>query len=899
MQIASREQALGLAHATARRLPFLLIALLVAVPTNASEFSARVSRRDVPRLLQATEHVRSLSEEELVALIPLQSGLFFIDCPNCDGGRQESQLVWHPERPDEVECRFCQHRYPSDKYPMDKAVTVRNPRGETVQFPYWENDRGYRHFFQARRDDLVRNYLADQTRLLAQLYVATQDKAHARRAALVIDRFAQVFPGWCYHFDYPFQQKEIYDGDVSPSNFRPGYRTARWTWWAYMDIPTELVEAYDWIRDSGVFEELSREREVDVAERIERDLFRNAAEQVLANRETYGNMSPTAWRALVQTGRILGEPRYVHEVVGRLQHFVDTQFFYDGTWPEGSPDYAAQTIGGLANVINVLSGYSDPPDYVDPVNGRRFENLDLDEVIPMLERAQASLRKMHLPNGRAVPVHDTWSRSRRRGTSVTEPYLLPALGHVCLGGGENENQTQFHLTWSGGYGHSHADHLSLLLFAHERELLSDIGYTHTAYRSWSVTTAAHNTVVIDGQSQLLGGRSQPTDGRLLLCDISDPTIQVVRADGTRGYAGRAKTYERTLVVIDAGNGRRFAVDCFDVEGGQTHDYFLHGDADNPAAVTASLEFTSLESLLPPGFEWTPTRNEGEVGRALAPHYAYGFFRSLRSAPLAAGEVVPVDFLAAEGAGPGVRVKLLPQPDSQLILGENPSIRQAREDDAKLNDFQRPFLLLRRSAANKPSRFVSVIEPYADSPLLESIEPIISEDETVGVRVAANGHMHLVVFGSMAPVTIEAGRVPATFQGQIGVLSLRDDAVTAAFCLGSGGWQRGDFKQTSPGPQGAPLRSVDGKQLIVQYDEQVVPAQGDIVRLVTADGWVYPFTLAGVQQSGEQLHLEVVEGPGLTFDPAAEQLKLTVYPQRQHDGQVRVEWTPATRITIGQ
>jgi hypothetical protein len=56
---------------------------------------------------------------------------------------------------------------------------------------------------------------------------------------------------------------------------RPGFRTARWNWWAYGHVPTPW-QTYDWVRESGGLTP-------QMAERIERDLFRNVAGQVLAN----------------------------------------------------------------------------------------------------------------------------------------------------------------------------------------------------------------------------------------------------------------------------------------------------------------------------------------------------------------------------------------------------------------------------------------------------------------------------------------------------------------------------------------------------------------------------------------------------------------------------------------
>ncbi len=242
--------------------------------------AANARAQSAAQLLEQTARVRGMNEADLRNLVPLQSGLQYVPCPNCTSGRQERQLVWSIDRPDEVCCQFCQHCYPSDKYPMTKSVAVRTPSGKSATFDYWENDAGYRHFFKARRDFEVKQYLSRQTLLLAQLYSVTKDPAHARRAALLLNRFAEVFPDWCYHFDYPFQQKLIYDGDVSPSEFRKGFRTARWNWWAYSDIPEDLVEAYQLIRASGALEELAKTSGTDVVRRIEDDLIRNASEQV-------------------------------------------------------------------------------------------------------------------------------------------------------------------------------------------------------------------------------------------------------------------------------------------------------------------------------------------------------------------------------------------------------------------------------------------------------------------------------------------------------------------------------------------------------------------------------------------------------------------------------------------
>ena len=858
---------------------------------------ADAASADVHALLEATEFVRGLDEMALIKLVPGQSGLTFVGCPNCRSGRQENQLTWMPAHPDEVSCRYCGERYPSAKYPMNASVTVRTPRGGTARYPYWADPTGYRYFFRARRENLVRGYLANCAQDLARLYAATKDKAHARRAALLLDRFAQVFPDWCYHYDFMFRQKEIYDGDVPPEKFRPGYRTSRWDWWAYLDVPVPLVRAYGAVRGSGIFAELSRERGVDVEARIERDLFRNAGDQVLGNPEQYSNMSPIAWQSLILMGRVIAEPRYVHEPVRRFRRFLDTQFLYDGAWHE-SPSYADQTVSNMEKTLAGLRGYSDPSGYADP-DGARFDNLDLARDFPALRQSRAALMKMRLPDARLLPFGDTWASARIGEVPPSmEPCLLPARGLACLGGGSGGGQIQFDLTWGGGYGHSHADSLGLLLFAHGRETLSDLGYTHTAFRAWVLATAAHNTVVIDGLDQPgsnMGDRH--SDGNLRRFDAKDARIQVVSADGDRAYPGLAKTYRRTLVVVDADRGRRYAVDSFEVEGGRTHDYFLHGDADAPAIVAADLKLAPLATLLPARYDWKAPRNEGELERASEPHYAYGFLRRLEAASVPAGSAISLAFRLTGSSGPGLRATLFAEAGSRLITGENPSIRLAGEDDANLEKFARPFAVLRHEAPAGRSSFVSVLEPHAEAPFLTSVERVLAPGGAFALRVRLGERTDIIVIGAASPVGIPAGMELATFQGEVGVLSLRGEAVEHAYALGAGGWTRGKFRLASGGPHSGLLRAVERHTLVLENSPAPLPETGDIVRLLTADGWVYPYTVVAAEGGSDALRIRVAESPGCAFDAAAQRLRLTAFPQREHAGAVRVEWNPSTRTPI--
>jgi hypothetical protein len=337
---------------------------------------------------------------------------------------------------------------------MNGVEEVRGPDGSLSRYPYWEDADDHRHYFAARIDYHRIRYMEDAANWLARIYTLTGEPEYARGSALIIHRFAQVFPGYAYKFDYPFRNAVFYEGDVDPSDFRSSFRTSRWTWWAYMDIPIDLIAAWDQILPSGEVERLSEETGADVVAEVE-GFFHTAVEQVVANRDPLHNMSPGMWADLIFAGRVLDEPQYVHTAIGRVERLMTERFFYDGSWEEGAPSYHKQVVGGLSQVFDAAEGYSDPQGYEHPETGRRFDDLSIPDRFPIVAAARDWLSTMRLPNGRLVPVHDTWSMDRTGARDASEPFLLPALGHGCLARASGEHQHQAHLTWSPGMGHRH------------------------------------------------------------------------------------------------------------------------------------------------------------------------------------------------------------------------------------------------------------------------------------------------------------------------------------------------------------------------------------------------------------------------------------------------------------
>lgn len=194
-------------------------------------------------------------------------------------------------------------------------------------------------------------------------------------------------------------------------------------------------------------------------------------------------------------------------------------------------------------------------------------------------------------------------------------------------------------------------------------------------------------------------------------------------------------------------------------------------------------------------------------------------------------------------------------------------------------------MLRHEPEDERSTFAAVLEPHSGTPFLNGIERLAVPGATLALRVRTEDRTDLIIYGAPRPITVG----DATFQGELGVLSLRGERVEHAYALGLGGWRRGGFRLPSGPAQTASLRAVVGDALVIDPTGRELPQVGQVVRLLTADGWVYPYTVLAAEQVNSGVRLQVKEGPGITFDPARQRLEVIAYPQRVHAGVHRIEW----------
>ena len=838
------------------------------------------------RLLDDLRPVLDLSESDLVGLIPERSGLYFVGCPNCDGGAQEGQISWSIEHPHEVFCTYCGLRYPNEKYPDNQILRVENPRGQVQEYPYWEDDTGYRTFFSAKGWFLARAYFARAALDLARLYSATGDPAHARRSALILDRFAQVYPGYCVHYDFPFRQKIIFSGNDDFPYPVPDFRAAKWSWWAYMDIPEDLLRAYDLIAGSGILDEASQQC-------IQSDLFRASVAFVRSYPPALSNMDPTLLRGLIVAGRVLGEPEYIHDAVGRIDLLVQRQFLADGVWREGALSYHNQTVNGLEQLIDLLSGYGDPEGYVDPGDGEHFEDLDLAARFPILEKARQIPDLLRYPNGRTVAFHDTWAKERRAPTDTSRAMLLPALGHARLGRGSGPDQIQAHLHFSGGYGHQHADLLSMTLFARGQERLSDIGYTHTRYRCWTLSTLSHNTVTVDGQDQYPGSEAQPSDGNLLLFVPGDEVFQAVEASGERGYPGVTRVYRRLLLLIGVSPTEAYIVDVFQVQGGHRHEYVLVGDADHDGALDHELDSEPYgQMLLPAGVPVQLPTGESVRGDAGGHNLGYAFLRQVRQAhPAGPWAMTFRSEARPEGV---VRVFGASAPGDTLYTATAPSVRRAGKDDGLLDQHVMPALLHRREGEDLTSTFATVLEAGGEHSSLRSVERLpLASGQGVAFRITGEEYVDHVLCASDGEASLQTGDL--VLRGRLGFVRERHNHVERMTLVGGELLQKGSARLEGRGVICGSIHGVLRRAAGDPVDGFVVDADltpGDQLAGLFAvvhdgAGYTHGAQVVRVEKSESQIILVIADDPGFEMD-ADGASRHCFFPGRSWTGENRFE-----------
>jgi hypothetical protein len=824
--------------------------------------AADVERID--RLKETVQPVMDLSEDELIALVPDRTGFYYLKCANCSEGTHESQLKWSIELPNQMTCQFCGTVFPNPRIQENQKLKVLNPIGVEVEYPYWEDGTGYRFFFSARAWYCARIYLAGRTKDLSELFQMTGEREYSRRAALILEAFARHYPGYLVCYDEVHLPKAFHAGPPYPR------RGGKWGGWRYDEIPTELVFAYDAISDSGDLEQVSEEKGLDLRHMIEEDFFMGGVRQDAYHGPLFTNASPATYEGYAVLGRVLGKGELVHVAVRRIRKFISQWFFVDGFWREGTMGYHRYTLANLQRALDVLEGYSDPVDFVDPVDGTRIDALSIETEFPVVNRARDILDFCRYPDGRPITVHDSWSKYDDGPIPQhSQSVLLTGAGHAWLGFGNGAQQCQAHLHFSDNqFGHTHADMLNLILYANGEELVPDVGYSHSRYRGWTTGTLCHNTVLIDETEQFKGTHEQPGDGQLVAFESSYQELQWVEAQGERSYPDLAQHYRRGLLLVKLEDGNGYVVDLFSVRGGEQHDWVLHGSADRDSDITANIPMEAYGEHMLPGVPFRAPLHARDAGDAQGRNPNYGFVRNVNRGKLAADTILD---LRLSGSPVGLRTHLPGMESSDLYLGVAPSMRRAEENDDRLDEFTLPVALIRREGVNPlSSEFVAIHEPFNGLPHITQVtcEGFHKSEPGVAVRIEHSFGIDWILRNYGSGSKLEIGEM--SLEGNLGFLRVRDGRLVAMGLLDGKALSWKDSRLAGPGTYSGVitnvLREAAGEPcnaLVVEGDLPVGDALGESTVIVRfGDGSTLGYAVRGVETDGESKRIILGEDPGI-------------------------------------
>jgi len=222
-------------------------------------------------------------------------------------------------------------------------------------------------------------------------------------------------------------------------------------------------------------------------------------------------------------------------------------------------------LTGDADLVKVLYG----------ANGRTVDGLPYELFADDPETFQAEVQDVIRKVG---PDMD-------RGSVDKQQWHL-----AILRSGTGDDRRALWIDYDSGGRHCHSDGMNIGLFAKGVDLIPEFGYPAVGYGGWGsqigrwyTRSAAHVTVVVDGQDQKRSvqdarGKRQPAGKTTLRAD--GDRFKAVRVSGPEITGGQR--FERTLMMVDIDDRDFYVVDCFNVVGGKDHAKFFHsffGDVD--------------------------------------------------------------------------------------------------------------------------------------------------------------------------------------------------------------------------------------------------------------------------------------------------------------------------------
>ena len=368
---------------------------------------------------------------------------------------------------------------------------------------------------------------------------------------------------------------------------------------------------------------------------------------------------------------------------------------------------------------------------------------------------------------------------------------LGRYGQAVLQTEYADNGRALWLHYGYGKGHSHRDALNIGLHAKNVDMLPDLGYPEFT-GNWP-KRGAWTSNTISHNTVVVDDRPSggSPGGKLHLFTEALP-LRLMDASSPNAYEG-LETYRRTVALVDLPDSDSYVLDIFRVRGGHTHRLSYHGPAG--AVKTEGLGLTGLSGTLAgPDIAFAqltdPLRQSGHS-------YLYDIEGSSGSSEGG----YTVDWKAEDLRGrisgntePHLRLHALtPCDEVTLASGDPPQNKSG-------NPRRLRYLLQSRSGRKAESQFVTVLEPYDRAPFIHAVRRLeVTHDAdpnsvaAVSVELTSGVTDILISCEEPTAVSVEGG---IELDGQFGMIRMAGGQVTAMRMVNGRRLAVGDVTLTS-------------------------------------------------------------------------------------------------------
>jgi hypothetical protein len=409
---------------------------------------------------------------------------------------------------------------------------------------------------------------------------------------------------------------------------------------------------------------------------------------------TVGNWLTAESNGLFAAGALFPEFRQAREwrriALERLYKQLDDEVYPDGMEYELAAGYNCWVLREFAGIIELadLNGLRGevPADFLAKMekmfNYLLYASMPDDHIPGLNDSNNADVRKELAAGFKLFPQRRDFQFVATSGKNGRPPAetsrAFPYTGHYVMRSGWDKDATYL-LFDAGpyGFGHQHEDKLHFVLWSHGRQLVLDPGnyaYDNSRWRRYVLGTAAHNTIMVDGENQNRKAQKEtcfwprPWDAPVPPANdtrwSSTPELDCAVGSYTDGYGPTnaiAVTHERRIVFVK--QERIFVVmDTLTPRDNREHRYeaFFHLDAAEAAADEATKTVrTDGLAILPPADAGLAVRIVKGKEDAPVQGWASGPWRAIPTAIYQKSGKGVVTFLFvlapfAQGAQPFVR-----------------------------------------------------------------------------------------------------------------------------------------------------------------------------------------------------------------------------------------------------